>query len=202
MKPWHIFLLFQKKLPDRYNFKRVCKICYKNKKTVKTPEPKEGKRCPTHGTDWVLLQVHCTSDPELEIRPMPAVKNPRDYNFSPCKYFQAGKCWQKDKCKWTHNQHELRVWKAEQAIQHPRLNPPPKSTNGSPKLCQEMHKRYSCRNCPTCPGAHSMVELKIWKSTYEKMEQNYETRGELSEYRRTGFNCENLLIAKCQFLLC
>ena len=171
--------MFQEKLPRKYGFKLVCKICFRGKK-VQTAPPAKGKRCPTHDGDWDPLQVHQTS--LMEIRPMPTVKDPQGCRFRLCQYNQDGKCEQKDKCSYPHNQHELHVWKAEQAIRYPRPNPQRQSTN-IPQLCVVMSKEKKvCERGQLCFGAHSIVELTMWQLKHQKTKQDPKTRGESSQY--------------------
>ena len=168
--------MLQEKLPNRYGFKIVCKICFGANRKTQIAKPAPGECCPRHKDVWMPLRIHHIS---LEkIRPMPTVKNPIYRNFEQCQYNQQGKCREQEKCTYPHNQPELHVWRAEQAIQHPRPEPPPRSANRNPELCEAMCKKKFCRYGPSCYFAHSKVELTIWQIRYQKIKQDPETRGE------------------------
>ena len=177
VKPWCLFLLFQKRLPNKYNFKLVCKICFRDART-QTEKPVETECCPTHDGKWIPLRLH-TSWIE-EIRPLPSVENPNTYKFNLCPYNQQGKCGRKEQCTWAHNQYELNVWKAEQAILHPRPCPPRPTI--VPQLCGDLCTKQQCQRGQVCFCAHSEVELKIWQTSYQKTREDPKTRSELSKY--------------------
>ena len=130
-----IFLSLQENLPRDCGFKVVYKTCFRFNK-VQTKKPAKGEGCPTHKGDWDPVRVHSSS--LVEIRPMPTVKNPQVCRFRLCQYNQDGKCGQKDKCNYAHNQHELQVWRAEQAIHYPR--PEPLNTK-VPQLCEKIRDK-------------------------------------------------------------
>ena len=113
---------------------------------------------------------------------MPTVEDPTDYKFKLCQSNQQGKCWRKDKCSRAHNQHELHVWRAEQVIRYPRPIPPPESANHIPRPCEEMKGKKFCGRGQLCFGAHSGVELALWRIRYQKTNQDREMRGESSHY--------------------
>ena len=115
----------------KHNFKLVCKICFRANKT-QTEKPAEKEHCLTHAGEWMPLRIHQAT--QLEIRPIPTVKSPNSYKFELCRNHQQKKWEQKEHCSRAHNQHELHVWRAEQAICYPRPCPPPHGTGEDGRL--------------------------------------------------------------------